>query len=133
MNNLKRMRNERGFTLIELLVVIVILGILAAVVVFAVGGLTDKGEKSSCKIDTRTIRTAEEAYFAKQASPGTYGTMTDLVNAQLLSEASTLHGIALGAGNTSFTVYNMAGSGCTDATGTAPPTTVAPTTTTSIP
>src|SRR5262245_3969613 len=32
---------EKGFTLIELLVVIVILGILAAVVVFAVNGITD--------------------------------------------------------------------------------------------
>jgi prepilin-type N-terminal cleavage/methylation domain-containing protein len=63
--DIQKMRNEKGFTLIELLVVIVILGILAAVVVFAVGGLNDKGESSACKIDTRTLRTAEEAYFAK--------------------------------------------------------------------
>src|SRR3954469_21396956 len=57
-------REESGFTLIELLVVIIILGILAAVVVFAVSGINDKGQDSACKIDTRTIRTAEEAYFA---------------------------------------------------------------------
>jgi len=36
-------RDDRGYTLIELLIVIVILGILSAVVVFAVRGAGDKG------------------------------------------------------------------------------------------
>ena len=40
----KQRRGEGGFTLIELLVVIVILGILAAIVVFAIGGLSDSAE-----------------------------------------------------------------------------------------
>ena len=39
----KKRAGEGGFTLIELLIVIVILGILAAIVVFAVGGITDRG------------------------------------------------------------------------------------------
>jgi general secretion pathway protein G len=34
----KRTRDERGFSLIELLVVIVVLGVLAGIVVFALGG-----------------------------------------------------------------------------------------------
>ena len=38
-------KNDEGFTLIELLIVIVILGILATVVVFAVGGITDRGQR----------------------------------------------------------------------------------------
>lgn len=46
------LREDQGFTLIELLVVITILGILAAVVVFSVGGLGDKGQASAC---TRTL------------------------------------------------------------------------------
>jgi general secretion pathway protein G len=85
----RRRKSDKGFTLIELLVVIVILGILAAVVVFAVGGITDKGNTSACKVDTRTLRTSQEAYNAKK---GTYApTMADLVTEKLLSEPSTLH------------------------------------------
>jgi len=56
---------EAGFTLVELLVVIAILGILAAVVVFAVGGINDKGEDSANKTTCSVIRTAEEANFAQ--------------------------------------------------------------------
>jgi prepilin-type N-terminal cleavage/methylation domain-containing protein len=56
---------EQGFTLIELLVVIAILGVLAGVVVFAVGGITDRGKNSACLTEVRTIRTAIEAYYAK--------------------------------------------------------------------
>jgi len=55
----------KGFTLIELLVVIVILGILAAVVIFAVSGVTDRGQASACKAEAATVRTAVEAYDAQ--------------------------------------------------------------------
>jgi type II secretion system protein G len=57
---------DRGFTLIELLIVIVILGILAAVTVFAVNGITDRGEESSCKAEKKTIEVALEAYNAQE-------------------------------------------------------------------
>ena len=56
---------QRGFTLVELLVVIVILGVLAAVVVFAVSGITDKGKSSACSIEVRTVNTALQAFYAK--------------------------------------------------------------------
>jgi prepilin-type N-terminal cleavage/methylation domain-containing protein len=59
-------KNDEGFTLIELLIVIVILGILATVVVFAVGGITDRGQKSACETDKATLEVAIEAYFAKK-------------------------------------------------------------------
>jgi len=91
--NSRTARGEEGFTLIELLVVIIILGILAAVVVFAVGGVGDKGQSASCKIDTRTIRTAEEAYNANNT--GKYATVTQLKDAGLLSEVSKYHATAV--------------------------------------
>src|SRR3954465_8125710 len=55
---------EQGFTLVELLIVIVILGILAGIVVFAVGGLTDDASKNACKTDASTFTSAYQAYKA---------------------------------------------------------------------
>jgi len=110
-----RRNAEGGFTLIELLVVIIILGILAAVVVFAVGGIGDKGQSSACKIDTRTLRTAGEARSAQLndygATPADWtaaptatggGARTLPVDQQakyvtpgFLSEISTMHNIVV--------------------------------------
>ena len=56
---------DEGFTLIELLIVIVILGILATVVVFAVGGITNRGKASACSADRSTLEVAIEAYNAQ--------------------------------------------------------------------
>src|SRR4051812_12540500 len=53
--------DDSGFTLIELLIVIIILGVLAGIVVFAVGGITDRGAKSACKADIKNVEIASEA------------------------------------------------------------------------
>lgn len=61
-------KQESGFTLIELLIVIVILGVLAGIVVFAVSGINDRGNASACKSDMKTVEVAQEAYYAKNAA-----------------------------------------------------------------
>jgi prepilin-type N-terminal cleavage/methylation domain-containing protein len=66
---LNRKRDEEGFTLIELLIVIVILGILAAIVVFAVGGTGTNAAVAACKSDAASLETALESYKAQQNPP----------------------------------------------------------------
>ena len=90
----KRANEETGFTLIELLVVIVILGILAAVVVFSVRGIQDRGTKSACGATASAMTTAEEAYYAKNgayapvASAGTDLVAGGFINANGLTVAA---------------------------------------------
>jgi general secretion pathway protein G len=61
-------KNEKGFTLIELLIVIVILGVLAGIVVFAVSGINNKSQNSACKSDIKNVTVAAEAYYAQNSS-----------------------------------------------------------------
>jgi prepilin-type N-terminal cleavage/methylation domain-containing protein len=76
---------EAGFTLIELLIVIVILGILAAIVVFAVGTATTDSKASACKADKKTVQVAAEAYKAKKGGYPTQAQMTTGADATLKS------------------------------------------------
>ena len=81
-NTQSRVRNLRrqdgGFTLIELLIVIVILGVLAAIVVFSVRGITDRGDVSACKSNLKTAEVAVEAYYAKNGSnPASLAVLVD--------------------------------------------------------
>lgn len=63
---LQAKRNEEGFTLIELLIVIIVLGILAAIVVFAVAGTKKDAVASTCKTDQKSIELSAESVLAKK-------------------------------------------------------------------
>lgn len=58
-------RTDSGFSLIELLIVMLVLGVLAAVVVMAVGGVRGEAEDSACPADWRNLNTSVEAYFVQ--------------------------------------------------------------------
>jgi prepilin-type N-terminal cleavage/methylation domain-containing protein len=67
---------DAGFTLIELLIVVVILGVLAAIVVFSVTGLQNNSKTSACQTTVKTADTALEAYYAQKQTPaGSFGAL----------------------------------------------------------
>ena len=80
-------RDEKGFTLIELLIVIVILGVLAGIVVFAVGAFNDDGKAAACKSDVKNVEIAQEAFYAKSPTHVYAASVDALVTAKYLKEA----------------------------------------------
>ena len=88
-------KNDRGFTLVELLIVIVILGILAAVTVFAVRGITNKSQTNACATEKRAIETATEAYFADKGADAP--NMAALVGSYLRTDPSARFSFTAGS------------------------------------
>src|SRR5438477_287684 len=111
----RRTQGDSGFTLIELLIVIVILGVLAAIVVFAVGNTRGEAEQNACATNAKSVQlSAESVRTHDNAYPTT-------ANSDYLTQAE--HGGLLktwpdGITYTSDgTNYTIAGDKCTAITG----------------
>ena len=125
----KRLRGaiDEGFTLIELLIVIIILGILAAIVVFAVGNTKKDATNASCVTDVKAIMLAEEAYkvHLNQGYATDSGVLTNATNGNLKSWPGSGTAVVFTLSGTS-TAYTLAVSG-TDVAGSGAGTPLGPT------
>lgn len=106
---------QKGFTLVELLVVIVILGILAAVVVFAVGGSTSDAKASACSAEKSTVEAAMEAYRAKTGDWPTMAQLTASGANQFLRKAPTYYSFPATPDGTLTLTAKGTADGCTTA------------------
>jgi general secretion pathway protein G len=79
----RKSHREIGFTLIELLIVIVVMGILAAVVIFALGGVSSKSQVSACNTDAKTVQLAVTTFLTQNPSYTTAITSTVLTGSAL--------------------------------------------------
>jgi prepilin-type N-terminal cleavage/methylation domain-containing protein len=73
MNQYIEGRNEKGFTLIELLVAIVVVGILTAVAIVGIAGVTDSAKGATCTATIDSARAGVVSYYGSQ-NPNVYPT-----------------------------------------------------------
>lgn len=79
----KFFRREEGFTLIELLVVVAVLGILAALAIPKLTGVTDRARLAEAEQTIGSLKTAAEMCFVERNS------YASLASTNLLSSSST--------------------------------------------
>ena len=77
-NMTQTLKNKKGVTLVELLAVIVILGIIAAIAVPAIGGLIERQQERAAEASFTSVEQASRTY-ALSESPDVNFTMDDLV------------------------------------------------------
>ena len=90
LSDIKKKKSEKGFTIVELLIVIVVIGILAAIVIVAYNGVTQRANATAAKSNANSVKKVAEAYNA-QCPDGTTCTgsgFPTLANLNLFSSAT---------------------------------------------
>lgn len=107
-------RRDRGFTLVELLLVIVVLGVLAAIVIFALGGTSARAAVAACRSDAKSVAIAVRAFMTENADtpPSSLSTLAASPDPYLASlPSSPYYSIALGShGSVTVTAPPVSGS-----------------------
>jgi prepilin-type N-terminal cleavage/methylation domain-containing protein len=105
--------SEYGFTLIELLIVIIVLGILAAIVVFSLTGVTGESKQAACTSDAKSVEIAADAYAAANNNTWPTNITTQLVTKYLHSAPLTTNGYTVSLGTTTGNVLYQPTGGTT--------------------
>ncbi len=87
--NKKLVKNEKGLTLVELLAVIVILAIVAAIAVPAIGNVIENSRYKATKSDAITVLNAANIYFTEKQT-NEKGEAVESVTIEELNDAGYL-------------------------------------------
>ena len=109
----EKSKREQGFTLIELLIAIVVVGILTAVAIVGIAGLTNKGNTSACSATLDASRSAAAVFYANNAGkyPSSFSDLTSPTPPLLTIPSGVTEGTTTLSAN-SWTV-TMTGGGTT--------------------
>jgi len=83
--------------------------VLATVTVFAVSGITSRGETTACQADLNTLRTAAEAYYAEN---GSYALTEAALTPGFIASESAKYTYSYTAGDPTYSITATAGQGC---------------------
>lgn len=84
-------KKEQGFTLIELLIAIVVVGILTAVAIVGIAGLTNKGNDSACAATLDAAQSAAAVHYTN--NQGQYPTSFTQMETATPPELTVANGV----------------------------------------
>jgi len=92
---------DEGFTLIELLIAVVMVGVLTAVVIVGIAGLTNNGKSAACSASRDASKAATAVHYANTS--GTYPATLTAMTGTTPSELDLPTGGTMAADGLSYT------------------------------